>query len=380
MRRDRVIRSIRESWVDIAWVAFAGLNLIAMQLIPAWQTIPFLAIWVSLTAIYGFRLWRLGSTILTVTAVTLATGGLIGVQVLKGQEDAEYLAEVPLLATMFVVMVWHARRRLAAMEGMKRVSDQNARLLDQQRRFVQDASHELRTPITVALGHTELIERAATDPVIVEDARVAVDELLRLRRLANRLLLLASAEGPDFLQLAPVEVSELVLDCLSRWEPTPRRWSVGVLEEATVEGDRDRLTMSLDVLIENAVDHTEVNDRIELSVRLEEGNVVLAVADSGSGIQEGELGRIFDRFARVDPDRTRKVGGFGLGLAIAKMIAQAHRGSIRVRSSVARGSVFELLLPRSPDPLDLTQAGGSRAVGAVAESQSAHEHPAGQIG
>src|SRR5712691_2711340 len=85
MRRDRVLRSIRESWVDIAWVAFAGLNLIAMQLIPAWQTVPFLIIWVSLTAIYGFRLWRLGSTIVTVAAVTLATGGLIGAQVLRGR-------------------------------------------------------------------------------------------------------------------------------------------------------------------------------------------------------------------------------------------------------------------------------------------------------
>src|SRR5436305_7532843 len=197
MRRDQVLRSIRQSWVDIAWVLFVGLNLLAMQFVAAWQTVPFLIIWVSLTAIYGCRLWQLGSTIVTVAAVTLATGGLIGVQVLRGQEDAEYLAEVPLVAVMFVVMVWHARRRLLAMEAMKRVSDQNLRLLDQQRQFLQDASHELRTPITVALGHTELIERATTDPAIAEDARVAADELFRLRRLANRLLLLASAESPD---------------------------------------------------------------------------------------------------------------------------------------------------------------------------------------
>lgn len=93
--------------------------------------------------------------------MTLATGGMIGVQVLKGQEDVEYLVEVPLLAVMFVVMVWHARRRLAALQEVKRVSERNLRLLDQQRRFLQDASHELGTPITVALGHTQLIERAA---------------------------------------------------------------------------------------------------------------------------------------------------------------------------------------------------------------------------
>src|SRR5438874_1468148 len=101
--RDQLRRSIRESWLDILWVVFVAANLIAMRFVTEWQTIPFLAIWVSLTAIYGVRLWQMGSTLLTVAAVTLATGGLIGVQVLKGQEDAEYLAEVPLLALMFVV-------------------------------------------------------------------------------------------------------------------------------------------------------------------------------------------------------------------------------------------------------------------------------------
>src|SRR6202049_2292047 len=118
MRIDRFLRFARSNWVDIAWVIFIGLNLLAMRLIPAWQTVPFLIIWVSLTTIYGFRLWHLGSTVLMVAVVTLSTGALIGWQVLRGQQDGDYLAEVPLVATMFVVMVWHSRRRLAAMEEM----------------------------------------------------------------------------------------------------------------------------------------------------------------------------------------------------------------------------------------------------------------------
>src|SRR5258707_4217190 len=113
---------VRAYWVDIAWALFVGLNLIAMRLIPAWQTVPFLIIWLSLTTIYGFRLLHLGSTVLTVAVVTLATGGLIGLQVLRGQQDRDYLAEVPLVAAMFVVISWHARRRFAAMEEIKRVS------------------------------------------------------------------------------------------------------------------------------------------------------------------------------------------------------------------------------------------------------------------
>jgi signal transduction histidine kinase len=345
----------RSSWVDLAWVAFVALNLLAMRLLPAWQTVPFLAIWVSLTVIYGFRLWRIQPTILTLAAVTIATGGIIGVQVLKGQQDADYLAEVPLIALMFLVMVWHGRRglaateeRLAAMEEVQRVSQENLRLLKQQRRFLQDASHELGTPITVALGHAELIERAVTNPVVAEDARVVTDELMRLRRLSTRMLLLASAEGPDFLHLTPVPVESVVVDALGRWGHVPRRWRLGPVAETTVLGDRDRLAVALDALLENAVAHTTPDDRIEVSARLEDGGVVLAVADSGSGIQDSDLQRIFQRFARAEPSRSRPTGGLGLGLAIVQAIAEAHGGSVSVRSTFGHGSEFEVHLPLAP--------------------------------
>ena len=345
----------RSSWVDLAWVAFVALNLLAMRLLPAWQTVPFLAIWVSLTVIYGFRLWRIQPTILTLAAVTIATGGIIGVQVLKGQQDADYLAEVPLIALMFLVMVWHGRRRLAAteerlaaMEEVQRVSQENLRLLKQQRRFLQDASHELGTPITVALGHAELIERAATNPVVAEDARVVTDELMRLRRLSTRMLLLASAEGPDFLHLTPVPVESVVVDALGRWGHVPRRWRLGPVAEAIVLGDRDRLAVALDALLENAVAHTMPHDRIEVSARLEDAGVVLAVADSGSGIQDSDLRRIFQRFARAEPSRSRPTGGLGLGLAIVQAIAEAHGGSVSVESTFGHGSEFEVYLPLAP--------------------------------
>jgi signal transduction histidine kinase len=362
MRRDRVLQFARAYRLDIAWVVFVGLNLVAMQVSPPWQTVPFLIIWVSLTALYGFRLWKLGSTIVTVAAVTLATGGLITAQVLRGQQDTEYLVEVPLLAIMFVVMVWHARRRQAAMTEMRRVSDHNLRLLDRQRRFLQDAAHELGTPITVALGHTELIQRSAADPGIVHDARVAVDELLRLRRLASRLLLLASAEGPDFLQVAPFQIADLVLDALGRWSHVQRPWSLGAITEGTVRGDRDRLLLALDALIENAVRYSEAEGRIELSIHREGTNVVVVVADSGPGVPAAEVERIFDRFARIDKGRSRETGGFGLGLAIVKAIAGAHGGSIRVRSDLGRGSAFELVLPADAELVADNRAALSSAV------------------
>jgi len=357
-----MVRLARTYRADLAWVAFVLLNLVAMQLIPAWQTVPFLIIWISLTAVYGWRLWRLGSALATVLVITLTTGGLIGWQVLRGKQDADYLAEVPLLALLFVVMVWHSRRRAAAMEEIKRVSDHNVVLLDRQRQFLQDASHELGTPIAIALGHAELIERTTTDQAIAADARIAVDELLRMRRLTSRLLLLASTDGPEFLALAAVDVEEIVVEALRRWNHVPRRWALGTLEETWVRGDADRLTLAIDALIENAVDHTEPGDGIELSASRDMDEVVLVVSDEGSGIPASEVDRIFGRFSRIDVGRNREAGGFGLGLAIVKAIAQAHHGTVRVNSALGKGSVFELRVPASMASLDSASALDGRAV------------------
>jgi signal transduction histidine kinase len=344
-RVSRIRQYARSYWVDIVFAVFVVLNLIAMRLSPAWGSVPFLIIWISLTLLYGFRLWHVGSTVLTVAVVTLATGGLIGWQVLRGEQDGDYLAEVPLLALMFMIMVWHARRRLTAVEEIRRVSEHNLVLLDQQRQFLQDVSHELGTPITIALGHAELITHAATDQGIAKDARVTVDELLRMRRLANRLVLLASTDSPDFLHPAPVDAAELVMETLQRWSRTPRRWSIGALTEAAVRADQDRLTLALDALIENAVSHTELDGRIELSARREGEQISFIVRDWGTGIPADEIGQIFDRFTRVGSGRSRETGGFGLGLAVVKAIAEAHHGSVTVQSTVGRGSAFELHLP-----------------------------------
>ena len=343
--RDRIPRWVRASWVDIALVIFIGLNLLAMRLFAAWETVPFLVIWVSLAAIYGFRLWHLGSALLTAAALVVLTGGLIGWQVLRGKQDLDYLAEVPLIALMFVIMVWHSRRRQVAVEEIQRVSEHNLRLLEQQQQFLQDASHELGTPLTIALGHAELIERAATDHEIARDARVAVSELNRMRRLTSRMLMLASAERPEFLALTFVEIGEFLTETCDRWAHVPRHWSLGDLQDATVQADRDRLTLAVDALIENAIDHTTEDGSIGLSARREADRVIIAVSDSGPGIAAADVGRIFGRFSRVDSGRNRAVGGFGLGLALVQAIAEAHNGSVRVDSTVGQGSVFELRLP-----------------------------------
>ena len=228
----------------------------------------------------------------------------------------------------------------------------NLRLLERERRFVQDASHELRTPITVALGHAELIQRSAKDPTLAEDAAVIADELMRLRRLANRLLLLAGAEDPEFLHPEPVDVETIVVDAVRRWTTTPRRWLLGSTEEATVTADADRLEVALDALIENAVNHTRESDTIEVAIRRRGARALISVRDTGAGIPAPDLDHIFDRFARADPGRSRHTGGFGLGLSIVKAIVDAHGGEVHVASAVGVGTTFEILLPLSPVVVD----------------------------
>jgi signal transduction histidine kinase len=347
---DRLQRALASGWVDVAWLAFAAANLVAMALVPRWETVPFHFIWVSLTIVYGYRVWAASKTALVLTAVVLSTGALLVYDVLRQGELGDELTEVPLMGAMFLAMVWHAQRRVSAMEGLRRMSDANLRLLRREREFVQDASHELRTPITVALGHAELIERQSGDPEMAEDARIVIDELVRLRGLADRLLLLATTEDPDFLSRSSVDVAELLAAAMQRWAPIDRRWRLGPVEPAIVDGDRDRLGLALDALVENAVKHTRPSDEIRLASRSTGDQVTVTVADSGAGIPADRLATIFERFTRLDQARTRDRGGVGLGLAIVKAITRAHGGTVQVRSTLGAGSTFELALPLGPTP------------------------------
>jgi signal transduction histidine kinase len=344
-RPDRAEWPNRDRWIDFAWVLFTVANLAAMLIVPDWETVPFHFIWVSLTILYGFRVWRTRPTVGILALVMASTGILISIDVRRGGQPFDELTEVPLMAAMFAAMVWHARRRLAATEEVERVSMDNARLLERERRFVQDASHELRTPITVALGHAELIQRQAVDPRIGEDAAVITDELMRLRRLVDRLLLLASSADLEAPHKVPIAVQQLVVDLVHRWMATPRRWRLGPTEQATVFGDADRLAVALDAVVENAVQHTSETDTIDVGVKRRGDEAVIWIRDTGAGIPADDLDRIFDRFARSDPGRSRHTGGFGLGLPIVQAIVEGHGGSVHVDSGVGSGTRFEIALP-----------------------------------
>jgi signal transduction histidine kinase len=317
-------------------------NLVAMLVWQSWETVPFHFIWVSLTLIYGVRVWGLRPTLWLLVGIQCLTGALILEDIHTGYQEWGELTEVPLMSAMFLAMVWHARRRQDALRVAERLADDRAALLAQQERFLHDASHELRTPVTIARGHLELLGRDGTRAPEVE---IALDELGRIERIVERQLLLAKVGWHGLLGVQEIDLEAFVEDVFVRWsDVAPRVWRLGPVAAGTLLADEESLRIALDALLENAVKYTEPTDAIDVTAGAAGGGVEIAVSDEGVGIPADALGRIFERFARADAARTRDGGGAGLGLAIVDAVAKAHGGECSVQSS-ERGARFVLRLP-----------------------------------
>lgn len=354
--------------LDAGWAVFSVVNLIAIYRFAYWETVPFHFIWISLTLLYGFRSWPTKPTLWILGAVMVTTAYGIGLDVVRGTEPKEELTEVPLMAAVFLAMVWHAQRKEAAERSQWRLSEQNAALLATQRQFLQDAAHQLRTPITIALGHSELLAEVLQGEQETADIGVVIGELDRLRRIAERLLVIAAAEDPEFLHPEPVALDRLALELIRRWRPAAsRRWRAGRLDPVTVRADRERLGLALDALLENAIRHTGRDDVIQLSVvqGFPGMPVRIIVADDGDGIPADQVPLIFDRFRTGGAGGA---GGTGLGLPLVRAVARAHGGDVAVRSAPGTGSEFELRLPVI-DAAPLALPAGPPPGDAVAEEE-----------
>jgi signal transduction histidine kinase len=342
-RRPDPLSPLRRYRVELLWGAFAVANYAAMIAWESWETIPFHFVWISLTLVYGFRVWPMRATLVVLGCVMAATAASISLDAFEGIQLWGELFEVPLMAAMFLAMVWHARRRVEAQKVAEGRAEERRSLLERQERFVHDASHELRTPLTIARGHLELMRKHGDDRAELD---VALDELGRIDSIIERLLVLAAADQPDFLLSTEVELESFLEDVFVRWSDfAPRAWRLGPLATGRLRVDADRLRAALDALLENAVKFTGERDAIELRSRAYgAGSVLIEIEDEGCGVPGDALERIFDRFARADAARTRAAGGVGLGLAIVDAIAKGHGGRCTV-ASTGHGSIFALQLP-----------------------------------
>jgi signal transduction histidine kinase len=226
------------------------------------------------------------------------------------------------------------------------------KLFNSQRRFLADVSHELRTPLTAIRGNVDLMRRMKDLPADQESLDAIQSEAERMSRLVGDLLMLAQAESGNLpIARNDVELDTLLLDVYQQGRVlagTRVTLNLGEEDQALAYGDRDKLKQVLLNLVSNAIKYTPAGGHVTMGLARVNGWARFTVADTGVGIPPEDLPHVFDRFYRVDKSRTRAAGtpsGSGLGLSIAKWIAQAHGGRLEVSSQLGKGSVFSLWLP-----------------------------------
>jgi signal transduction histidine kinase len=226
--------------------------------------------------------------------------------------------------------------------------------LDRQRRFVADASHELRTPLTSIHSYAQMLEEwALSDPRIGPESVAAIKrESERMKGLVENLLVLARGDEGMRLHLKDNDLTEVVEEAAESARasvngkvhiefPTPQQ----EVKPVSAVFDRERLRQAISILLDNAVKYSPEGGRVTIRIAEEDGSVGVEVADTGIGIPEDQIPHVFERFYRAEEARSTE--GLGLGLSIARQIAEDHRGSIEVRSKPGEGSTFTILIPRS---------------------------------
>lgn len=240
--------------------------------------------------------------------------------------------------------------RLAA--TMNRMLDRLEQAQLRQRRFISDASHELRSPVASIRQHAEVAGAHPDRTNVPELAEVVLEEDLRMQRLVEDLLLLARADEDGLaVERQPVDLDDLVFEAAATLrEATDLVIDTTAVSAGRVAGDQEQLRRLVLNLGENAARHAD--RRVSFTVAENgTGTTTLLVDDDGPGVPEHERQRIFERFVRLDDARTREQGGSGLGLAIVAEIAAAHRGRVTVTASPTGGARFELRLPTPAEPV-----------------------------
>lgn len=224
----------------------------------------------------------------------------------------------------------------------------------QQRQFVADASHELKTPLTVILANTGIVLAHPSDTVSAQSKwlEYTQEEARQMKGLVEDLLFLAKSDAArQEFQTAQVDLSELVQGCLLPFEPVA--FEAGVRLDAQVDpgliltGDEAQLRRLVRILLDNGVKYAGAEGAVSLTLTRQQDKLRLTVRNTGAPIPPEHLPHLFERFYRADAARNRAQGGYGLGLAIAKAIVEHHRGRISVSSAVESGTVFTVLLPKS---------------------------------
>ena len=219
------------------------------------------------------------------------------------------------------------------------------------RDFITNISHELKTPIqALSLNSDALLEIKDEPDKVVLFANKIKTQTIRLNDLVKEIINLSKIQDSDPLDMAHnVEISNVIAEAVDQCEvlAEARKISINLdgVQNAVVVGNREQLVMAVHNLVENAINYSSEGTNVVISSKLYDGLIEILVKDQGLGIAEENLDRIFERFYRVDPARSRATGGTGLGLSIVKHVITNHGGEVKVWSSMGVGSTFAIRLP-----------------------------------
>ncbi|MEN3305199.1 MAG: two-component system, OmpR family, sensor kinase [Micromonosporaceae bacterium] len=328
----------------VAWATFAGINVVLMYLLPGQETVPFHFVWISLALVYGFTSWRTSWMVAALVLVIISTGVILAHHAATGEIRWEETTEEPLMSAIFAVMVWHVNRRQLLIREVQRVHELDGRRSERQQLFVRLASHELRTPITVARGYTELVRAAHSDEETLEDTEVVLDELDKVAGITQRLVTLMQLDEPH--PVRRVDIDNELLRLVRRWAPTAEReWSVrSAIGDVLISPDR--FEAALDCLVENAIKFTKPGQRIEVIGARGAGSWMVEVRDHGVGIATETA-----RGLLANPPGQGTGTGTGLGLAIVRAVAESLDGRITISGAPGEGTAVTVVVPQAPlDP------------------------------
>lgn len=234
---------------------------------------------------------------------------------------------------------------------INRMLDRIEKSYNSQKQFVSDASHELRTPISVIRGYTDMLKRwGKDDPEVLDEGIAAISqETESMKDLVESLLFLARHDKKTLMmEVTEFDPAELIHEVQKEESMvhSDYRFEMSQMESMKVKADRNMMKQVLRILCDNAVKYSPAGSTVTLSCKKEpDGFCCLSVRDEGQGVSQEDLPKIFDRFYRSDKARKSETGGHGLGLSIARIIVIAHNGKLKVRSKIGCGSVFSILLP-----------------------------------
>ena len=336
--------SRRARLLAVGWLIVAGTNL-AVMYAALEESLPADLIWASFALVYGLVPWSRLTTNLAFWGMTLATSVPMFMHLAAGTSVWAELWQIVWTGVLVYLLIWHVNRQRAVQRQLLDLGEAERSRAARQELTTRFGSHEIRTRLSVARGFVELIRDSTSESRTRSDAQLVVGELDKAAALNSRLLTLVQVELQSAPAPVPFFLDDLVETVLHRWTPTAdRAWSSDT-SAGVMLGNPERLEAALDCLVENAVKFTDDGDAIGIEAHVDRGEAVLSVSDSGTGIPEEDVARVFDTFQTGSAARDR--AGSGLGLSIVAAIVEAQNGTVEVDSVVGSGTRFTIRCPAS---------------------------------